>query len=161
MNRAQSLVVNPFLNRLVVGPSGSGKSAYLRALLEVALQQNPTTVLVLFDPKRVELFSYQNSPALLAPIADDAVTEKRLRKALAQEIAQRVHAQKTGSTKPAPLIVAVDEWSGLEEPTKLEHFLIQKNLKSLGISFILLSQNADSFGAAFRCLSKQIVHCPR
>ena len=33
MNRAQSLVDNPFFNRLVVGPSGSGKSAYLRALL--------------------------------------------------------------------------------------------------------------------------------
>jgi len=144
----------------VAGPSGGGKSAYLRALLAMALQQNPATVLVLFDPKRIELFSYQNSPALLAPIADDTVTEKRLREALAQEIVQRVHAQKTGSSKPAPLIVAVDEWTGLEEPVKLEHFLIQKNLKSLGINFILLSQNADSFGAAFRALSEQITRCP-
>ncbi len=61
---------------LIAGATGSGKSVIIHSLLISLLYKNsPATLkLILIDPKRVELSSYEGMPHLIAPV----ITENKL-----------------------------------------------------------------------------------
>lgn len=58
---------------LIAGATGSGKSVCINSILISLLYQNSPDLLkiILVDPKRVELTSYDNIPHLLAPVITD------------------------------------------------------------------------------------------
>jgi len=59
---------------MVAGATGTGKTIFLNSLLTALLYRNPPEMLrlILVDPKRVEMRSYNNLPHMLTPVIYDA-----------------------------------------------------------------------------------------
>jgi DNA segregation ATPase FtsK/SpoIIIE, S-DNA-T family len=111
---------------LIAGSTGSGKSVCLNVLVTSLLMRNPPEEvrLILIDPKRVELTSYENVPHLITPVVTHpkrasealawAVREMELRlETLAiagvRNIAAYNKAAKEGTLPPLPSATLDDE----------------------------------------------------
>jgi len=112
---------------LIAGATGSGKSITLHALLISLLYKNsPKTLrMLLIDPKRVELSSYNGLPHLIAPVITEgkkslavfrwAIAEMERRYDTLLEAGTRdiqSYNKKSGSTMPY-IIIVVDEMADL------------------------------------------------
>ena len=76
---------------LIAGATGTGKSVCLNTVLTSLLFRNtPEDMrLLLIDPKRIELKSYENIPHLLHPVVSDAKMATRALRWAVQEMELR------------------------------------------------------------------------
>ena len=113
---------------LIAGATGSGKSICLNSLLLTLLWQNsPANLkLILVDPKKVEMTSYNNLPHLLTPIVTDVdktvnalrwtVSEMERRFELFSQAGRRdieSYNAAAGDDKVPYIVVAIDELADL------------------------------------------------
>jgi S-DNA-T family DNA segregation ATPase FtsK/SpoIIIE len=125
---------------LIAGATGTGKSVCINTLLCSLLYRNtPNDVrLLLIDPKRIELSSYEGIPHLLHPVVTDAkmatralrwaVQEMELRyKLLADkgvrnlESYNKVLAKEQREKKPGPIQMVMGTDPPAPDPAALEH----------------------------------------
>src|ERR671913_112296 len=128
---------------LIAGSTGSGKSVCLNVLVTSLLMRNPPDEvrLILIDPKRVELTSYENVPHLITPVVTHpkrasealawAVREMELRlETLAiagvRNIAAYNKAAKEGTLPPLPSASLDDEGrpDGTQERPTLPYIVV-------------------------------------
>jgi S-DNA-T family DNA segregation ATPase FtsK/SpoIIIE len=113
---------------LIAGSTGSGKSVCINAILTSLLYQNSPNQLkmIMVDPKRVELSSYNDMPHLLTPVIVDqdktvsalrwAVTEMEHRYRVFQQAGKRNIAeynQAKGKEAMPYIIIVIDELADL------------------------------------------------
>ena len=112
---------------LIAGATGSGKSACINAILScLIMEKTPEEVrLLLIDPKRVELASYNGIPHLLTPVVVETDQVVALLKGMIHEMLDRyrrmeevgvrnVAAYNARATNKMPLlVVAIDELADL------------------------------------------------
>lgn len=151
---------------LVGGTTGSGKSVGLHALImSILLRATPEQVkLILVDPKRVEMKSFDHIPHLMTPIISSpkkaaqalawAVSEMENRyKLLAKKQVRNIHsynkaAKKEPGMKLMPyIIVVIDELADLlmVASKEVEDLIVRlaQMARAVGIHLVLATQRPD------------------
>ncbi len=147
---------------LIAGATGSGKSVCINAIVTGLLCQNqPDTLrLLLIDPKRVELTSYNGAPHLIAPVIVDMEQVVGALHWVVREMTSRYEqfagagarhlvdynqkALRHGETPLPYLVVIVDELADLMmlAPDDVEHSIcrIAQMARATGIHLIIATQ---------------------
>lgn len=147
-----------FPHLLVGGATGSGKSVFLNNCI-VSLIYGGVSGLAMIDVKKVELSIYKDIPNLVAPIATDTKTAKRLLKNLCHEMDARYERLEMAScrnlieynsrynSKIQYITLIVDEIADLVMQDKtIEPLLVRLAQvgRAAGIHMILATQRPDS-----------------
>ena len=147
---------------LIAGTTGSGKSGCINTILtSVLLRANPDDVrMILIDPKRIELSSYESIPHLLAPVVSspkeatavlaNVIGEmerryERLSQVRARSLPEANRAfRERGEPQLPYLLVVIDELADLMmiSPQAVEDAVIRLAQKSraVGIHLVLATQ---------------------
>lgn len=150
---------------LVCGITGSGKSVFEHnILLSLLINNSPEDLrLLLIDPKKVELSSYDKIPHLLCPPIIDSKKARNALKKVAEimenrfEIFNRTHCKKfdsynkyceeNGYKKMPRIVVLIDEYANLKEEVDGVETIILKLAsmsRAAGISLILVTQRPSA-----------------
>src|SRR3989344_5727316 len=143
---------------LVAGATGSGKSVFIHALITSLLYKNSPDVLrlIMIDPKRVELSTYNNIPHLITPVITEgkksinafrwAIQEMERRYEVLLEAGSRDISSYNGSHEmPLPyLLIVVDELADLMSAhgREIESSIVRlaQMARATGIHLVLSTQ---------------------
>ena len=150
---------------LISGTTGSGKSIFNNSLIITLMMRNSPETLkfVLFDPKKVELNRYKESPHLLCPIVHEANDAKRILDKLVAEMEDRYDkfydtnstnineynedAEQNGVEKLPYIVVIIDEYADLVDSDKSIAIpvisLVQK-ARAAGIHLVIATQRPST-----------------
>jgi S-DNA-T family DNA segregation ATPase FtsK/SpoIIIE len=148
---------------LVAGATGSGKSIFLNSLIfSILFRNSPEECkLILIDPKRVELVSYDGIPHLISPVVTDIKKAPAVFKWAVNEMDRRYklfesakvnhidkYNEKSGFQALPNIIIIVDEMAEImmEEPTEVEKAIqrITQLARAVGIHMILATQRPST-----------------
>jgi S-DNA-T family DNA segregation ATPase FtsK/SpoIIIE len=148
---------------LIAGSTGSGKSVFIHNILfSILFKASPQEVkLILIDPKRNELISYNDIPHLITPVVTDmdkapsafkwAVTEMERRYKLFEQAKARnidSYNEKSGFQALPYIVIIVDELAEImiRDPANVEKSIIRLGqlARAAGIHLILAVQRPST-----------------
>jgi S-DNA-T family DNA segregation ATPase FtsK/SpoIIIE len=143
---------------LIAGATGSGKSVCLNCIITcLLLNTTPDEVrLLMVDPKRVELVSFNNVPHLIAPVVIEVEEIVKTLRRVTQEMdyryrrfaavgARNIDAYNKGQQEPMPyLVVIIDELADvmITAPYEVERTIcrLAQLARATGIHLIIATQ---------------------
>lgn len=157
---------NKFPHMLLAGTTGSGKSVFIHSMIMTLISRNSPDLLklVLIDPKKVEMMSYQDIPHLLCPIISDPEQAKVALTKLYDEMEKRnemfslsrsgrdidsynIWADEHNVDRLPYIIVVVDEFADLvdncKEVSRCVSRLAAKS-RSTGIYLLIATQRPST-----------------
>lgn len=152
-----TVALNKCPHLLIAGATGSGKSVCLNEILgSIILNASPKEVrLILADPKRVELSSYEGLPHLMRPIAKEikdiikglkfGVNEMERRyKLFAEAKVKNIEAYHAKGNVLPYLVIVIDEVASamVQEGPRVEEYVMRLagEARAAGIHLILATQ---------------------
>ena len=147
---------------LVAGTTGSGKSVLIHAIISYLISHNTKDILqlVLIDPKRVELVSYQDIPHLAIPVQTDITDAINTLDAVVKLMENRYTILEDASCRnigeyndkaniPMPyILVVIDELADLMMTSKgqVEGSIVRlaQMARAIGIHLILATQRPST-----------------
>lgn len=126
------------LNRphiLTAGATGSGKSVFVNSMIYTLLTYKPDEkMMILIDPKRVELFGYKNCPHCIGYASENADIIAQLRAACDMMDKRYQEMQAAGLRKynGSDIYIVIDEFADLMTTAPKETTLYVQRLAQLG-----------------------------
>lgn len=150
-----------FPHMLIAGVAGSGKSTFLHSMILTLIMRNKPEELklMLIDPKKFEMSSYNNIPHLICPVVSDTKIANKFLKKLVEEMENRYYlfqknavrnidgfnelAVKNNFKRLPYIVVFIDEYAELVEQVKEVRETILKlaqKARAAGIHLVISTQ---------------------
>ncbi|MGM9873739.1 MAG: DNA translocase FtsK [Bacilli bacterium] len=115
---------NKFPHMLLAGTTGSGKSVFIHSIIMTLIMRNSPDLLklVLIDPKKVELMSYQDIPHLLCPIISEPEQAKTALLKLYDEMERR--NDMFSEARSGREIDSYNEWADQHNVDRLPYIIV-------------------------------------